>query len=350
MLRIMQAMAVALALGVLAVYCPAQAQQGQEPGAGAGEAADTREADEAASPRPVVDAYFSRDLFEVERILNRRVLGSAGEPVAEVSTVLVDPDTGRMAYAVLSRERDSGRARVLVPYEALGFSREQREYELRDNGFAVGLAPEYTARSGVHTREQFQAAYGRQLTKAWQEGRMAARVEPATPEREAAARDEAAQGQEAGRPADQADQAEQTRQDQQPGQGGQASGMDFRNGLVELDRLRNRPLMSRDGDEIGTLDTLLVDPAEGGVRVAVIEEGGFLGLGENVRAVPWSKVLFNWQEVALILDMSQEELAQAPQVDPTRRRVVFDTPPDGYEQFIFLEQQGRRAEEPGRPE
>ena len=367
MLRIMQATAALLALAALAVAWPAAAQQEETEAEGRAGRGD----------RPVVDAYFSRKLVESDYMLNRPVLGvSEGAQAGEVADVLVDPASGRVAYAVLARDEEAGGGRVVVPYEALRYSLEQRAFELAGGDFAVGLAPEYASgQGGAYSREQFEATYGRQLAKARELGREAAQVEPPVPEREAAAREgqgaqagerkQSGQGQAAQGKAGQArpDQAglspaeqemERQARARQQGQAGQQAGQQARSeppagqpsqGLIELTRLSNRPVKDQEGREVGTLDTILMDPVEGGLRVAVIEERGFLGLGERIRAVPWSKVRFDWRERELSLNMTGEEFAQAPQVDPTRRKVVFNQPSTGYEQFLFLEQQGRRAEE-----
>lgn len=328
MLRIVQAVAVLLALAVLAVAWPAAAQREEAEAEGQAGVND----------RPLVDAYFSRKLVESDEVLNRRVSGpSEGGQVGEVADVLVDPASGRVAYVVLARDEKTGGGRVIVPYDALRYSLEDRAFSLAGGGFAVGLAPEYTSRQGgVYSREQFEAAYGRQLARAREEGRQIAQIKPPVPERETAAREGETGAQGGGKPAEQKP-AEQ----KQAGPGDQAASQ----GLIELARLSNRPIMNRDGKEIGTLDTVLLDPIEGSLRVAVIDEGGFLGMGESIRAAPWSKIRFDWQERRLVLAMSDEEFAQAPQVDPTRRKVVFHQPPTGYEQFLFLEQQGRRAGE-----
>ncbi|MFO7598109.1 MAG: PRC-barrel domain-containing protein, partial [Desulfocurvibacter africanus] len=118
---------------------------------------------------------------------------------------------------------------------------------------------------------------------------------------------------------------------------------DFRQGLVELERLRNRPLKDRDGKNVGEIDSILVDPAQGSLRIVVVETGGFLGLGKDLVAVPWEKLRFDWESRELALNMSEQELDRAPQVDPARRHVIFRDTPSGYEQFIYLEQRARQV-------
>ncbi|MGW3482364.1 PRC-barrel domain-containing protein [Rhodococcus indonesiensis] len=52
------------------------------------------------------------------------------------------------------------------------------------------------------------------------------------------------------------------------------------------DDIRGRAVYDRDGDEIGTVDGLLVDEQDRTVRLLRIGSGGFLGLGKTDRLVP----------------------------------------------------------------
>lgn len=42
--------------------------------------------------------------------------------------------------------------------------------------------------------------------------------------------------------------------------------------------------------DLGKIDDLLIDPRSGEIRYAVLEAGGFLGMGEDHRIVPWSLI------------------------------------------------------------
>ncbi len=308
-----------------------------------------------AVPRAVVDAFFSERLLEADRVLNRSILDSQGQPIGEVFNILVDPDNGRLAYAVIERGGSLEGMRVLVPYESLRYSYVDREFLLAtDAGFAVGMAPVYGgSRGGVLTREEFSQRYAKRMAQARQESRLAEGIKPVVPEREAAASGEEQAAESPGQGQAERDQADRGQAGQaRPGQGGEVretAGREgepgFNQGLVELERLRNRPLKYRDGGNAGEIDSILVDPAQGSLRIVVVETGGFLGLGKDLVAVPWDRLSFDWQSRELALNMTRQELARAPQVDPNRRQVIFRESPSGYEQFIHLEQRARRARE-----
>jgi len=334
MLRIAQTMTVLLVPLALALAWPATAQQDAEP---QGQTAQ----------RPTVDEYFSASLVEANRVLNRTVLDQTGQILGEVADILVDPDTGRMVYAVTERgERLSGE-RVLVPYQALQYSYADRAYSLHPEGYAMGLAPPYESpQGGMFTVEDFKNRYGQHLARAYREGRRAAQMQPVPPQREAASPEDETAPQE--RDAADGEAVQPMARDRAYRPGDRPTPSEFpkvRQGLAELERLRNREVLSRDGQSAGTLDTILVEPAAGMLRIAVIQRGGFLGIGQSLVAVPWTRLRLDWQSRELVADMSSDELEQAPQVDPNRRQVIFQDVPSGYKQFFHLEQRGKGARE-----
>jgi len=68
------------------------------------------------------------------------------------------------------------------------------------------------------------------------------------------------------------------------------------------------------GEDLGRVVDVLAD-ASGRVRVAIIDFGGFLGVGNRRIAVDWPLLRFNpdEQDKALILSLSREKLQAAPE-------------------------------------
>ena len=60
---------------------------------------------------------------------------------------------------------------------------------------------------------------------------------------------------------------------------------------AELTGLLGHPVVGADGKEIGRIVDLLVD-AQGSVRAAVVDVGGFMGVGKRKVAVAWSALRF----------------------------------------------------------
>src|SRR3970040_94558 len=50
------------------------------------------------------------------------------------------------------------------------------------------------------------------------------------------------------------------------------------------------PVRSSDGQGIGTIKQLLVNPEDGELTYAVVARGGILGFGEEFIAIPWAGV------------------------------------------------------------
>jgi len=69
------------------------------------------------------------------------------------------------------------------------------------------------------------------------------------------------------------------------------------------------------GNKVGELNNLLVG-ADGRVHAAVVEFGGFLGMGENKVAVPWDQLNINQDRITT--NMTQDQVKAAPRWDKNR--------------------------------
>jgi hypothetical protein len=82
---------------------------------------------------------------------------------------------------------------------------------------------------------------------------------------------------------------------------------------ARLESLLGRDLRTRDNDP-GRIIDILVD-RDGSVRAAVVELGGFLGIGTRKIAVDWSMLRFEGgpKQPSLVLDVTREQLRSAPE-------------------------------------
>lgn len=74
-------------------------------------------------------------------------------------------------------------------------------------------------------------------------------------------------------------------------------------------------LINRDEEDLGEVENAILDLNEGRVLYAVVDFGGFLGLGENTVAVPWQRLEFNEETEQFILDIADVSLEDAPTLD-----------------------------------
>lgn len=76
------------------------------------------------------------------------------------------------------------------------------------------------------------------------------------------------------------------------------------------DKVRNRT-----GEDLGTIEEVMLDLASGEIAYAVISFGGFLGLGDKLFAVPWSSLELNADAHEFLLDADKGTLENAPGFD-----------------------------------
>jgi sporulation protein YlmC with PRC-barrel domain len=69
------------------------------------------------------------------------------------------------------------------------------------------------------------------------------------------------------------------------------------------------------GENLGDIKDLMVDVGSGQVTYAVVEFGGFLGMGSKLFAIPLGAMQLDTANHQFILDQSKERLEQAPGFD-----------------------------------
>lgn len=66
------------------------------------------------------------------------------------------------------------------------------------------------------------------------------------------------------------------------------------------------------GEELGTIEELMIDLDLGRIAYAVLSFGGFLGLGDKLFAIPWDALQLDAEEERFVLDVDKEMLEDAP--------------------------------------
>lgn len=74
-------------------------------------------------------------------------------------------------------------------------------------------------------------------------------------------------------------------------------------------------VFNRAGETLGEIKELMIDCESGQVGYAVLEFGGFPGLGAKLFAVPMDALRVDTQHKRFVLDIDEERLAQAPGFD-----------------------------------
>jgi sporulation protein YlmC with PRC-barrel domain len=66
------------------------------------------------------------------------------------------------------------------------------------------------------------------------------------------------------------------------------------------------------GENLGKIDELVIDPMDARIKAAVISVGGVLGIGSKSIAVPWNKVTMGPERDTVVVAMGKDEIEQAP--------------------------------------
>jgi hypothetical protein len=87
--------------------------------------------------------------------------------------------------------------------------------------------------------------------------------------------------------------------------------------LLATSEIKGAKVTNFQNQDIGDIDELLIEPATGQVRFAVLSVGGFLGLGSTKVAVPWLAFQFgiDGSKTKYLLDATRERLEKAPRVE-----------------------------------
>lgn len=88
--------------------------------------------------------------------------------------------------------------------------------------------------------------------------------------------------------------------------------------ILKTSELIGYRVINTDGEELGTIKEIVIDPHEARVAYAVLSFGGFLGLGDKLFALPWETLVLNPDTQTVYLSIEKEKLQAAPGFDQTR--------------------------------
>ncbi|MDP1756942.1 MAG: PRC-barrel domain-containing protein [Pseudohongiella sp.] len=87
------------------------------------------------------------------------------------------------------------------------------------------------------------------------------------------------------------------------------------NPILSSSSISGDKVVNRQGEDLGDIKDLMIDVDTGRVAYAVLEFGGFLGLGSKLFAVPLSAMEVDTANHRFIFDQNKESLDSAPGFD-----------------------------------
>lgn len=96
--------------------------------------------------------------------------------------------------------------------------------------------------------------------------------------------------------------------------------------IISAEKVIGTSVYNAQGDKLGSIDDVMIDKVSGQVRYAVLEFGGFLGMGTDRYPLPWQKLKYDTQMDGYMVPMTKEQLDAAPKYNENDRMESFDEP------------------------
>lgn len=87
--------------------------------------------------------------------------------------------------------------------------------------------------------------------------------------------------------------------------------------VISSDKVEGTPVYNGNGDKLGSIDDLMIDKRSGQVRYAVLEFGGFLGMGTDRYPLPWSMLKYDTKLDGYVVPVDKSQLEKAPRYSET---------------------------------
>ena len=85
--------------------------------------------------------------------------------------------------------------------------------------------------------------------------------------------------------------------------------------LLPTSTLIGTPVKNPQGEELGKIQELMIDPQTGRIMSAVLSFGGTLGMGEKRMTIPWETLRMGIDKNELVVEMEKEKRPPAPGVE-----------------------------------
>ncbi len=82
--------------------------------------------------------------------------------------------------------------------------------------------------------------------------------------------------------------------------------------VISSDKVEGTAVYNPAGDKLGSIDDLMIDKRSGQVRYAVLEFGGFLGMGTDRYPLPWNMLKYDTAKDGYVVPLDKSKLEGAP--------------------------------------
>jgi len=85
--------------------------------------------------------------------------------------------------------------------------------------------------------------------------------------------------------------------------------------VMAADTLEGDSVYNEADEKLGEITNIMIDVPTGRVAYAVMSVGGILGIGDKLFAIPWQALTLDTENKCFRMDISKEQLNQAPGFD-----------------------------------
>ncbi|HWQ48868.1 MAG TPA: PRC-barrel domain-containing protein [Methanosarcina sp.] len=227
------------------------------------------------------------DFLSAGTIKGDKVVNRAGEDLGKIEELMIDLQSGRMAYAVLSFGGFLGMGDKLfaIPWQTLSLRPHEHAFLLDIPKETLEKAEGFEKDNWPLTREELAGTY---TYYGYQPYWQAAVTGQTGMPGEAGSEKMARTGTMAGR-----------------------DNPDF----LSASTIKGDKVVNRAGEDLGKIEELMIDLEDGRVAYAALSFGGFLGLGSKLFAIPWQALEMKLHDHAILLDIPKDVLEKAEGFD-----------------------------------
>jgi sporulation protein YlmC with PRC-barrel domain len=85
--------------------------------------------------------------------------------------------------------------------------------------------------------------------------------------------------------------------------------------VMAASTLEDTTVITLDGEDVGKISQIMLDVRSGRIAYAVLSSGGFLGIGDTLRAIPWSALTLDTAQKYFKVDTTAERIKSEPGFD-----------------------------------
>src|SRR5271157_4758683 len=82
--------------------------------------------------------------------------------------------------------------------------------------------------------------------------------------------------------------------------------------LIAADQVEGTRIYNRSGENLGSVEDVMIDKVSGRIAYAVVGFGGFLGIGDRHYPLPWETLKYDTNMDGFVVDLDKQTLEGAP--------------------------------------